>query len=134
MVSDSKSSRAHDGDAPVSSKEIDLTGSASGSEIEPRRDGKGYREGPTFVTHGLNQSSYKPVASYEGAHRYDADFQWEPEEERKVIRKVGTTRMRDHDESLTHYRLTSAFAPGFASCSFVCSSIAATSVRSVIFT
>jgi hypothetical protein len=120
MVFDSKPSRKADGNAPVSSKEIDLTGSASGSEIEPRKDGKGYREGVTFVTQGLNQSSYKPVPSYEGAHRYDADFQWEPEEERKVIRKVRTETMRGYVRITDHYRSTSAFAPGCASCSFVC--------------
>jgi hypothetical protein len=93
MASNSKLSLENAGIAPVSSKEIDLTGSGSGSEIESRKDGKGYREGATFVTQGLNQNSYKPVSSYEGAHRYDVDFQWEPEEERKVIRKVAASTM-----------------------------------------
>jgi hypothetical protein len=96
MASNSKLSLENAGIAPVSSKEIDLTGSGSGSEIESRKDGKGHREGATFITQGLNHDSYKPVPSYEGAHRYDVEFQWEPEEERKVIRKVVVSTMRDH--------------------------------------
>ena len=33
-------------------------------------------------------SFYKPVESYEGRHRYDPYFQWEPAAEKKVVRKV----------------------------------------------
>jgi hypothetical protein len=79
------------GDVPVTGKEIELTGSASGSEVEVHKSAKGYREGTTFATHGLRQDNYRPVDSYEGLHRYDPDFEWEPEEERKVVRKVRMT-------------------------------------------
>lgn len=37
---------------------------------------------------GSLDSYYKPIDSYEGIHRYDPDFQWEPKEERRVVRKV----------------------------------------------
>ena len=30
---------------------------------------------------------YKPIDSYEGVHRYDPDFQWEPKEEQRLVRK-----------------------------------------------
>ncbi|KAF2036193.1 MFS general substrate transporter [Setomelanomma holmii] len=76
------------GDVPVPGKEIELTGSASGSDVEVHKSGKGYREGTTFATNGLRQDNYRPVDTYEGLHRYDPDFEWEPEEERKVIRKI----------------------------------------------
>ena len=31
---------------------------------------------------------YKPIATYEGAHRWDPAFEWTEQEEKKVIRKV----------------------------------------------
>lgn len=33
-------------------------------------------------------SFYKPIDSYEGIHRFDPDFQWDPKEEKKLVRKV----------------------------------------------
>ena len=53
--------------------------------LEPRGD-KG-REDTTFETSGL-EPYYKPIDKYEGRHRYDPNFEWEPEEEKKVVRKV----------------------------------------------
>ena len=31
---------------------------------------------------------YKPIAGYEGSHRFDPSFQWDPAEERKLVRIV----------------------------------------------
>jgi hypothetical protein len=31
---------------------------------------------------------YKPIPEYEGIHRWDPDFDWSPEEEKRLIRKV----------------------------------------------
>lgn len=31
---------------------------------------------------------YKPTAKFEGSHRFDPDATWEPEEERKLVRRV----------------------------------------------
>lgn len=45
------------------------------------------REGGTFDTSGL-EDYYKPIATYEGIHRYDPKFDWEPQEERKLVRKI----------------------------------------------
>lgn len=61
----------------------------SGSETEVNKAGfrARQREGVTFDTAGLD-SHYKPIARYEGMHRYDPNFEWEPEEERRVVRKV----------------------------------------------
>lgn len=88
MAADSTPASISAGDIPVTGKEVEFAASASSSEVEVHRPGKKYREGATFATHGLRQDNYRPVDSYEGLHRYDPDFEWEPEEERKVIRKV----------------------------------------------
>lgn len=44
----------------------------------------------TFETEGV-ESFYKPIPEYEGAHRYDPNFEWKPEEERRVVRRVSDT-------------------------------------------
>jgi hypothetical protein len=31
---------------------------------------------------------YKPIPEYEGAHRWDPDFEWTEQEERAVVKKV----------------------------------------------
>ena len=31
---------------------------------------------------------YRPIAEYEGIHRYDPKYTWEPSEERAIVRKV----------------------------------------------
>ncbi|KAF1844765.1 MFS general substrate transporter [Cucurbitaria berberidis CBS 394.84] len=49
---------------------------------------KGGRTGTTFVSSGVDEEFYKPIAQYEGIHRYDPYFEWEPQEEKKVVRKV----------------------------------------------
>ena len=47
----------------------------------------------TFDT--INEKSfYTPIERYEGKHRYDPEFEWEPKEEKKLIRKVGTLHRR----------------------------------------
>lgn len=35
---------------------------------------------------------YKPIDSYEGIHRWDPDFEWEEEEEKKIVKKVPIDR------------------------------------------
>jgi hypothetical protein len=47
-----------------------------------------HKVGTTFVSSGIDDEFYKPIEKYEGAHRYDPYFEWEPQEERKVVRKV----------------------------------------------
>lgn len=73
---------------PVAGKlEADAPISASSSQTSLEQAGVGKR-GTTWAANGLKVAHYRPVDSYEGLHRYDPDFEWEPEEERKVIRKV----------------------------------------------
>lgn len=44
-------------------------------------------EGRTFLTAGL-KDVYVPIDRYEGKHRWDVNFQWTPNEEKAVVRKV----------------------------------------------
>ena len=38
----------------------------------------------------FQETFYAPVEAYEGRHRYDPSFEWEPREERRLVRKVST--------------------------------------------
>lgn len=51
---------------------------------------KGTKPNTTFISSGVDDEFYKPIPQYEGVHRYDPDFEWEPQEEKKVVRKVTT--------------------------------------------
>ena len=42
----------------------------------------------TFDDDGLEEY-YVPIEKYEGRHRYDPKFEWDPKEEKRVVRKVG---------------------------------------------
>ncbi len=52
-------------------------------------------EGRTFETESL-EDFYKPIAEYEGAHRYDPKFAWEQKEEKRVVRKIGKSFAKLH--------------------------------------
>ncbi|KAF2497781.1 MFS general substrate transporter [Lophium mytilinum] len=45
------------------------------------------KERVTFANAGV-ESFYVPIDTYEGRHRYDPHFEWEPAEERKIVRKI----------------------------------------------
>ena len=34
------------------------------------------------------ESFYKPIDEYEGRHRYDPEFEWDPKDEKRIVRKV----------------------------------------------
>lgn len=73
---------------PIAGKlETDAPSIASLSQTSLGHAGVGKR-GTTWAASGLKNSNYRPVDTYEGLHRYDPDFEWELEEEKKVIRKV----------------------------------------------
>lgn len=39
---------------------------------------------------------YKPIPEYEGYHRWDPEFEWTEEEEKKVVRKVTSPSLPLH--------------------------------------
>ena len=61
--------------------------SESGQVYDTDHDTQHPNSHGTFET--INDNSfYTPIERYEGKHRYDPNFQWEPKEEKKLIRKV----------------------------------------------
>lgn len=89
--------------------------SSSEHGFDPNLEGDSSRQHGTFAT--INDKSfYTPIDRYEGRHRYDPNFQWEPKEEKKLVRKVslwivvhqGSMDCTD-DSSLTY-----GYAPSFA--------------------
>jgi hypothetical protein len=63
----------------------------SNSPILPKSPGEfdGEEDVPpaTLDTDGL-ETFYRPVDGYEGAHRYDPAYTWDPKDEKAVVRKV----------------------------------------------
>ncbi|KAF3923188.1 hypothetical protein ABW20_dc0109463 [Dactylellina cionopaga] len=51
-------------------------------------DGSVKGRGVTFANSGLDDDLYLPVEKYEGLHRYDPKFEWDPKEEKKLVRKI----------------------------------------------
>lgn len=110
MATEPKAIPISAGDVPITGKETEVNGSASGSDIDIHKTSKG-RDGTTFVAQGLRQDNYRPVDTYEGIHRFDPEFEWEPEEERKIVRKVSVT-CQATQQYADMSRLTSASVPG----------------------
>lgn len=98
----------------VAKSNVDVSASASETELSHSDAKTRERSGVTFDTAGLGPQLYKPIEKYEGKHRYDPDFEWEPEEERKVVRKVRRTTLRSEPVMLTYSRLIRKSAPGSA--------------------
>lgn len=59
------------------------------TEQVPPEKSAGVTQGPsaTYLT-AEDVRFYKPIPSYEGAHRWDPYFEWNPKEERRLVRKV----------------------------------------------
>lgn len=47
------------------------------------------RENNTTFERFGKASHHQPIERYEGSHRYDPQFEWEPKEEERLVRKVG---------------------------------------------
>ncbi|CAI6259293.1 unnamed protein product [Periconia digitata] len=76
---------AVDPDVVKDDTQFDASPSTSATELSTAGQ---RRDGATFTAKGLKTELYEPIDSYEGKHRYDPDFDWEPEEERRVVRKI----------------------------------------------
>ncbi|CAA9960117.1 hypothetical protein CFE70_003560 [Pyrenophora teres f. teres 0-1] len=80
----------HSGDSPVDGKsDFEVSGSSAGnSDTEVHKSGGNGKNYLTFAAAGVSGDHYRPVETYEGIHRYDPDFRWEPAEEKRVLRKI----------------------------------------------
>lgn len=55
-----------------------------------------WAKGPsTFDNDSDLQNFYKPIERYEGYHRYDPDYVWSEEDEKKLVRKVCSSQYAD---------------------------------------
>ena len=78
------------GGSTISSDEVKEAFTGHDTDNRPRGTGHGIdpsTHNATFETFG-DDSYYTPIDNYEGRHRYEPKFQWEPHEERKLVRKV----------------------------------------------
>lgn len=74
--------------AKSSISEKDSQGISSQDESDKELQKTQYAgEGGTFDAVEGHQF-YRPIDSYEGLHRWDPDFQWTEDEEKKIVRKV----------------------------------------------
>ena len=66
----------------------------------------------TFETIG-DACFYSPIQQYEGKHRYDPKFQWEPKEERRLVRKVidSARNAKPQDKTGFHLLMTASVGP-----------------------
>ncbi|KAK4908701.1 hypothetical protein LTR49_022441 [Elasticomyces elasticus] len=55
--------------------------------LQPDKGHQGNGNSTTFASEGLS-AYYKPGDQWEGLHRYDPKFTWEPAEEKKLVRKL----------------------------------------------
>lgn len=89
-IEESKNGGAGAGADDYSSKPVPRVAAASDSDStsfnEPRR-GQVKVIDSTFDT-TEDPRYYKPIPEYEGIHRWDPDFEWTEDEEKKVVRKV----------------------------------------------
>lgn len=49
------------------------------------------QRGATFDTSSLEEY-YRPIDSFEGLHRYDPKYEWDPKDEKRLVRKVSSAR------------------------------------------
>jgi hypothetical protein len=82
----------NDSQAPSVADSIAASFEASNISKSPRVIEHGqelHANSTTFASSGL-EGYYKPSEGWEGLHRYDTEFTWQPEEEKKLVRKVRT--------------------------------------------
>ena len=78
------------GGSTVSSDEAKEAFKGRDTDHRPRGTGHGIdpsKHIATFETFG-DDSYYTPINEHEGRHRFDPKFEWDPREERKLVRKV----------------------------------------------
>lgn len=70
-------------------EKFEASSEANDHERQPLLPTQTVRANKTTFERFGRASHHQPVEGYEGSHRYDPQFEWEPEEERKLVRKVG---------------------------------------------
>ncbi|KAL3432155.1 major facilitator superfamily domain-containing protein [Aspergillus tetrazonus] len=73
---------------PISTGEVeaDSRGVSETDDSDREQGRSGFKKGTFNATE--NPHFYKPIDTYEGLHRWDPDFEWTEEEERRIVRKI----------------------------------------------
>ncbi|KAL4753318.1 hypothetical protein BDW72DRAFT_210477 [Aspergillus terricola var. indicus] len=73
---------------PISTGEVEADSrGVSETDDSDREQGRpGFKKSTFSATE--DPRFYKPIDTYEGLHRWDPDFEWTEEEERKIVRKI----------------------------------------------
>ncbi|KAL6239646.1 hypothetical protein BDW75DRAFT_249733 [Aspergillus navahoensis] len=73
---------------PISTGEVEADSrGVSETDDSDREQGRPRFKNSTFSA-SEDPRFYKPIDSYEGLHRWDPDFEWTDEEERRIVRKI----------------------------------------------
>lgn len=70
-------------------EKIETFSDADDDEREALLPTRTMRENNTTFERFGKASYHQPIERYEGSHRYNPQFEWEPKEEKKLVRKVG---------------------------------------------
>ncbi|KAL4909347.1 hypothetical protein BDW74DRAFT_187519 [Aspergillus multicolor] len=73
---------------PISTGEVeaDSRGVSETDDSDKEQGRSGFQKGTFTATE--DPRFYKPIDTYEGLHRWDPDFEWTEEEEKKIVRKI----------------------------------------------
>lgn len=72
---------------------VDTDRKASQGTLAADDSDKEWQLGKSLAVEGTFETTeghhfYRPIDGYEGLHRWDPDFTWTPEEEKRIVRKV----------------------------------------------
>ena len=78
-------------DQPNEGKPLEISGGFNpfpeAVVIDPVLAGRRRSAAGTFDNDSL-ESYYKPIEAFEGSHRFDPKFEWDKQEEKRIVRKV----------------------------------------------
>ncbi|KAL2862283.1 major facilitator superfamily domain-containing protein [Aspergillus lucknowensis] len=74
---------------PISAREVeaDSRGVSDADDSDKEQQIRS-RQGESTFASSEDPRYNRPIDSYEGIHRWDPDFEWTPEEERRIVRKI----------------------------------------------
>lgn len=72
----------------ISADEKNISGTSSTDESDKEFQQTITTVGKSTFDSGAGHHLYRPIDSYEGIHRWDPDFEWTENEEKRIVRKV----------------------------------------------
>jgi hypothetical protein len=85
----------------ISASLKDSPGTSIGDDSDRERQQSHSNKAEVTFEAADNQRLFKPIDSYEGLHRWDPDFQWTEQEEKKIVRKVSDFSFKSGTDAQT---------------------------------